>query len=128
MTKQRKKTFLNRLPEWVLNIGFTIEYYFGGLRSMWICKFRPIKKAAIFYGHKSGDFAIRYAHRRHRKWKQKWDGKGRVQAVVIFEKTRLVVCSELEVKRFQHAGIIDKHLVARNVVKRAVYNTKRGAK
>jgi len=111
------------IREQVLNVYFTFEYYLGTIRSIWIYRFRNIKRPAVFYGCLAGKYAVLYAHRRKNRWRLSWDGRGRNQCVIALERTRLVVCSEIEVRAYQKAGIMPKDMVARNIVKHAIYKT-----
>lgn len=93
----------------------------GMIRSVWIVCFRNIKKPGVFYGHYSYKLAQAYARKRDRRWKPKWDQNGKIQGMFPLGDTKIIICSRMEVKRFQKLGMISKIISANKFFKKANY-------
>lgn len=117
------KDILNKTKEIIQRIKFFFIDTFGWCKSLWIFLFKDIRRPGIFYGYQSYYWASKYAEKRTRKWKCKWDQKGRQQGTFPIEDIKLLVCSALELKLYKKAGIISKKLKPRKAIKKSYYTT-----
>jgi hypothetical protein len=101
---------------------FFIDVY-GWVNSLFIYTFRSIKRPAVFYGYSSFWFAQKYADKRTKGWKCKWDQSGKQQGVLPIADTKLIVCSKLELEMFKKKGLISKKSKPRKAIKKAYYAT-----
>jgi len=96
---------------------------FGLIKSVLIIIFRSIEKPAIFNGFHSYYFACKYADKRFKNWKSKWDQMGKKQAVLPFTETSLLVCSKMELKFFKKRKLINPNINPKKVIKKSYYET-----
>jgi len=94
---------------------------FGWVRSLWILCFRSIYKPGIFYGYSVYWFAKRYAEKRTAKWPANYDQAGKLQGMFPVGDTKIIICSTMELKLFQKAGMITEGINVRKYFKRRNY-------
>jgi len=118
--KDRIKKIIDKAKQvWQQVKYFAIDIW-GFVRSCWVVLFYPISKAAIFYGYNSYNFACRFARRRSDKWPAAWDQKGKLQGMFPLEQ-KIIICSQLELKYYQKAGMIKEGVNVRKMFKRSSY-------
>ena len=115
---------LRDFRDWIKKTWQPIEWFFvdcyGWCRSIFILCFKGIKLARIFYGYNHYNFASRYAEKRDRKWKSRYDQMGKVQGIFPIEE-KLLVCSRLEIRYYQKAGLVSKQASYSKVFKKGNY-------
>jgi hypothetical protein len=95
----------------------------GLLKSIRIYLFRDISKPGVFRGYHSFWFACKYADKRTKKWKSKWDQSGKRQAVNPFGNTELIVCSAMELKYYNKKKLFKRRINPRKSIRKAYYTT-----
>ena len=95
----------------------------GFIKSCYIIIFQPISKPGIFTGYSSFWFAKKYADKRTRGWKNKWDQSGKKQGVLPLTDTSLIVCSASELKYFKKRKLINGKINPRKAIRKSYYKT-----
>lgn len=121
--KEKIKSFIDK-QVWLKLTGYFFIDCWGWVRSLFVFCFRNIKKPGIFYGYCSYYWSQKYADRRTRNWRAKWDQSGKQQGVIPLGETKLLVCSKLELKALQKKGFANKKINARKAIRKSYYLTK----
>jgi len=121
---KKTKLLLKKLEETIMIVGYFLVDFYGFLRSFFIYSFQTIKKPGIFYGCGSYYWSCKYAEKRSKRWKPFWDQMGRKQGTFPFDDTKLIVCSQMELKMIKKRGGIDKKAKPRKMIKKSYYSTK----
>jgi hypothetical protein len=98
-------------------------HLFQFLQGAWYLYFGSIKKARVFAGYNSYQFACAYANKRTKKWKASWDQSGRKQGVFPYSDTSLIVCSKMELKYMGKRRLIKNKMNPNKLIKKAYYVT-----
>jgi hypothetical protein len=94
-------------------IGESLYYLLSGIR-----------KPRVFRGYFAFSFAKRYADKRTRKWGPSWNQSGRLQGVMPYTDTTLIVASVLELKLMGKKKLLKAHINPRKLIRKAYYTTK----
>lgn len=105
------------------SLYFILEYFFGAFRSFAILCFSPVKYFRVFYGWEAGKFAALYARKRTALWRKRWDQAGRIQGVIPFTETRLIVCSAAELKVLRKRKLFPDVNPRKALKKKAIFKT-----
>lgn len=101
---------------------FFIDSY-GWARSLFLFIFRSIKRPCVFYGYANLYWATKYANKRTKNWKTKWDQSGKQQAVFPIGELNLLTCSKMELRLYKKKKLINKKLNPRKAMKKSYYTT-----
>ena len=117
------KTIISKAKELVKKVKLSIIDSVGFIKSCFIIVFHPISKPGIFTGYLSFWFAKKYADKRTKKWKDKWDQSGKKQGVLPLTDTSLIVCSASELKYFKKRKLINGKINPRKAIRKSYYKT-----
>ena len=115
---------MKRIKEYLQTIKYFVIDTWGWCNSLFIYYFRSIKKVGIFYGYCSYYWASKYAEKRTKNWKCKWDQSGKKQGVFPIADSKLITCSVLELKGLKKRKLINKNFKPRKAIKKSYYTTK----
>jgi hypothetical protein len=93
------------------------------LQSIYYLYFSTIRYSRIFAGYFHWYFACKYADKRSRRWKAKWDQSGRKQGVFPYTDTTLMVCSQGELRLWQKKKLIKNNKNPKRLIKKAYYES-----
>jgi hypothetical protein len=118
------KPKIDKLKERIKLLGYFFVDTWGLIRSVYLVCFQTVKKPGIFFGYYHYFFASKFAEKRSRKWKSHWDQMGKKQGTFPFDDTKLIVCSQMELKMIKKRGGLDKKAKPRKMIKKSYYSTK----
>ena len=107
--------------KYLKTIGEFFTDLYGWFRSLWIVIFRSIDKPAVMYGFRVWELSRRFAIRRDNKWPSRYWQAGKQQGIFPVGDIKLIVCSRLELKQFQKAGMIGKDINVKKMFHRSSY-------
>ena len=121
---KKTKLLIEKLKETIKIVGYFLIDIYGFIRSFFVYSFQTIKKPGIFFGYYHYFFASKFAEKRSRKWKSHWDQMGKKQGTFPFDDTKLIVCSQMELKMIKKRGGLDRKAKPRKMIKKSYYSTK----
>lgn len=119
--RDKIKAVVSKIRHAALWIWLNLVDIAGWFRNAWIWAFADITRPRTFTGFGTWYFAVKYSHKRARRWRPEWDQSGRQQGLFPIDQVHLLVASEMELKALKKKGYVKGN--PRKILKRQSYYT-----